>query len=104
MAGWPKDRKNAKAIVAIIKLNKSREKMRKALGMDLNTSTEDAIETFWLLGEFLDQGKVKKQKVNKDLKKRKILLANYKKSINRFKSKINKKDEEEFYKKITDKE
>ncbi len=72
--------------------------------MDLNTSTEDAIETFWLLGEFLDQGKVKKQKVNKDLKKRKILLANYKKSINRFKSKINKKDEEEFYKKITDKE
>ncbi len=104
LAGWPEDRKNAKAIVAIIKLNKSREKMRKALGMDLNTSTEDAIETFWLLGEFLDQGKVKKQKVNKDLKKRKILLANYKKSINRFKSKINKKDEEEFYKKITDKE
>ena len=104
LTAWPEDRKNTKAIVAIIKLNKSREKMRKALGMDLNTSSEDAIEAFWLLGEFLDQGKAKKQKVNKDLKKRKILLANYKKSINRFKSKINKKDEEEFYKKITDKE
>jgi len=103
LAGWPDDRKNARAVVAIIKLNKSREKMRKALGMDLNTSTEDAMEIFWLMGDFLEQGKIKKQKVSKDIKRRKVLLANYKKTINKFSSALKKKEDEEFYKKITDK-
>ena len=103
LAGWPDKRKYSKDVVAIIKLNKSREKMRKALGMDLNTSTEDAIETFWLMGDFLEQGEIKKQKVDKDIKQRKVLLAKYKNTINKFSSALKKKKDEEFYKKITDK-
>ncbi len=38
-------------------MNKGREKMRTALGMDLNTPRKEAIKKFWYLGEFLDMGK-----------------------------------------------
>ena len=36
--------------------------MRKALGMSLEMSTEDAIKRFWVLGEFLELGKPQKLK------------------------------------------
>ena len=44
-------------IYKLIKLNKSREQMRKALGMNLNTSVEEAMERYWVMGDFLEKGK-----------------------------------------------
>ena len=36
---------------------------------------EEAIETFWVLGDYLEKGKVVKQKVHPDVKIRKKLLS-----------------------------
>ena len=73
-------------------MNDGREKMRSALGMTLETSTEEAIKRFWTLGEFLGMGTPKKLgKLDKDLKKRKKLLQRYKSTV----SKLNEKLEEE---------
>ena len=103
IAAWPDKKKNSKTVVTLIKLNKAREQMRKALGMDLNTSVEEAMERYWLMANFLEQGEIKKQKVDKDIKQRKVLLAKYKNTINKFSSALKKKKDEEFYKKITGK-
>ncbi len=100
IANWPDKNKHAKSIVALLKTNKSRKKMREALGMDLNTSVEEAMERFWLMGDFLEQGEVKKKKVNKDIKKRGALLAKYKKSVGSFNSAIKKLEDKKLYDKI----
>ena len=68
---WPEKNENAKEVINMVRLNKSREKMRSALGMDLNTSVEDALEVYWIMSEFLDLGVTKKQRISKDLKSRK---------------------------------
>ena len=48
--------------------------MRSSLGMDLQISTEKAMENYWTLGDFLNQGENKKNKIDKEIKKRKKLL------------------------------
>ena len=48
--------------------------MRKALGMDLNTSVEDAIEVYSIMANFLSIGTPKKQKISKELKLRNNLV------------------------------
>ena len=84
-------------IRSLISINKGREKMRKALGMDLDTPRKEAIKKFWYLGEFLDLGKaLKNDKYEKGLDKRKKLLMAYKQKISLLKEKIKeekKKDE-----------
>ena len=100
IANWPNQSKHSKNIVALLKTNKSRKKMREALGMDLNTSVEEAMERFWLMGDFLEQGEIKKKKVSKDIKKRGALLAKYKKAVSDFNSAIKKREDKEFYDKI----
>ena len=100
IAGWPDKRKYGMTVVSLIKLNKTREQMRKALGMDLNTSIEEAMERYWLMADFLEKGEIKKQKVSKDIKKRRVLLAKYKKAVLDFKSSIEKQEDEELYDKI----
>ena len=100
IATWPDKNEYGKSVVSLIKLNKSREKMRKALGMDLNTSVEAAMERYWVMGDFLEKGEVKRKKINKDLKKRGVLLAKYKKAVVDFKSSIKKQGDEELYDKI----
>jgi len=97
---WPDERKWASTVVSLIKLNKSREQMRKALGMDLNTSIEEAMERYWIMGDFLEKGEIKKQKISKDIKKRGALLAKYKKAVVDFKSSIQKQEDEKLYDKI----
>ena len=73
-------------------MNKGREKMRTALGMDLNTPRKEAIKKFWYLGEFLDMGKaIKNSKHDSKLDTRKALLIEYKQKITKLKDKI--KDE-----------
>ena len=86
-----------------MKLNEARKKMRSTLGMDLNIGVEEAIENFWLMGDFLELGEIKKQKVSKAIIKRGKLLAKYKKAINTFNSEIKKNKDEEFYEKIAKK-
>ena len=45
--------------------------MRSALGLTMETPSKEAINKFWLLGEFLDLGTgVKNAKLAKDLKQR----------------------------------
>ena len=80
-------------IRSLISINKGREKMRKALGMDLDTPRKEAIKKFWYLGEFLDLGKaLKNDKYEKGLDERNKLLLAYKQKISLLKEKI--KDEQ----------
>jgi len=94
---WPEENKNAKQVINMVRLNKSREKMRNALGMDLNTSVEDALEIYWIMGDFLDLGVVKKQKISKDLKSRKKFLSEYKSTILKFNSEFKKNKDKLLY-------
>ena len=101
IASWPNKRKYAKTVVSLIKLNKSREQMRKAMGMDLNTSVEEVMERYWVMGDFLEKGKVEKQeKISKDMKKRKKLLAKYKKAVSGFNSTLKNQEDEKLYNEI----
>ena len=103
MASWPDKKKHKHTIVSLMKLNDSRKKMRSAMGMDLTMGIEEAMESFWLMGDFLEQGERKKQNVDKAIATRGELLAKYKKAVNTFNSEIKRKKEEEFYEKITKK-
>ena len=101
IAAWPDKKKHAKTVVSLIKLNKSREQMRKAMGMDLNTSVEEAMERYWIMGDFLEKGKIEKQeKISKDMKKRKKLLAKYKKAVSGFNSILKNQEDEKLYNEI----
>ena len=101
IAVWPNKKKFAKAVVSLIKLNKSREQMRKAMGMDLNTSVEEVMERYWVMGDFLEKGKIEKQeKISKDMKKRKKLLAKYKKAVSGFNSALKNQEDEKLYNEI----
>ena len=97
LENWPKKNKNSKNVIRMIKLNKSREKMRSALGMDLNTSVEDAIEIYWLMSEFLDLGVTKEQEISKDLKLRKKYLTEYKQIVSKFNSEFKKNKDQYLY-------
>ena len=103
LLAWPEKNKNGKEIIALIKLNRSKEKMRKSLGMDLNTNIEEAMERYWIMGDFLQRGDIKKEKISKDIKKREKLLAKYKKAVNKFNSELKNKEDEDLYKTIENK-
>jgi len=98
--GWPDKKRGGKSIISLLKLNKARKKMRAALGMTMDMSVEEVMERYWILGDFLEQGEIKKQKVHKDVKKRKALLAKYKSRVNRFNSKIESEEDEKLYEQI----
>lgn len=89
--------KRHKSIRSLIKMNDGREKMRSALGMTLDTPTEEAIKRFWTLGEFLGLGTPKALgKLDKDLNKRKKLLQRYKSTVSKLNEKLEQeKDEKE---------
>ena len=100
LLAWPEKNRYGKEVISLIKLNRSKEKMRKSLGMDLNTSIEEAMERYWIMGDFLQKGEIKKEKLSKDFKKREKLLAKYKKAVNKFNSELKNKEDEDLYKKI----
>ena len=77
-------------------MNKGRKNMREALSMDMNTSAKDAIQKFWLLGEFLDLGVPTNNNitVNKDIKDRQDRLDIYKATISTLKKKLEERAEE----------
>ena len=67
--------------------------------MTIETPSKEAINKFWLLGEFLDLGTgVKNKKLAKDLKQRQDKIANYRSQITKLKKKLQddlKKEEDE---------
>ena len=103
LLAWPEKNKYGKEVISLIKLNRSKEKMRKSLGMDLNTSIEESMERYWIMGDFLQRGEIKKEKISKDIKKREKLLAKYKKVVNKFNTELKNKEDEDLYKKIRNK-
>ena len=82
--------KDVSSLHGLIKTNKGWIKMREALGLSLNDDLEIVLKRHWLLGDFLnkDKLKVKKVKINSDIKKRKKLLAEYKSALTRYKNKL----------------
>ena len=97
---WPTKKKKTKEVIQLIKLNKSREKMRNALGMDLDTSVEDAIEVYSIMANFLNMGTLKEQKISKDLKLRNKFLEDYKSVVSKFNSQFKSYDNENLYDQI----
>ena len=86
---FSKKKRDEKKIRSLFGINKGRIAMRKALGMNSDTPTIDAIKKFWLLGEFLDLGTgVKNKKLDKDLKKRQQSLEAYKLQISSLRKKL----------------
>lgn len=100
LENWPTNKKKSKDVVQLIKLNKSREKMRKALGMDLNTSVEDAIEVYSIMANFLSMGTPKKQKISNELELRKKFLEDYKSVVSKFNLQFKNYDNESLYNQI----
>ena len=87
--------KSHKSLRSLISMNDSRVKMRSALGMTLETSTEEAINKFWVLGEFLELGSpVEIGKLDKETKKRKKLLQKYKATLSKLNEKIEKEQKQ----------
>ena len=97
---WPTKKKKTKEVIKLIKLNKSREKMRNALGMDLDTSVEDAIEVYSIMANFLNMGTPKEQEISKELKLRNKFLEDYKSVISKFNSQFKSYDNENLYEQI----
>ena len=70
--------------------------MREALGMTMETPSNEAINKFWLLGEFLDLGTgVNNKKLAKDLKQRQDKIADYKSQIAKLRKKLQEDLEKE---------
>jgi hypothetical protein len=97
LENWPKDNKNSDEVIKMIKLNKSREKMRNALGMDLSTPIEEVLKNYWVMSEFLDLGTPKKQKISRDIIVRKKFLEKYKKQLNNLNSRLKKNKDNQMY-------
>ena len=94
---WPDKKINADKVVSLIKLNESRKMMRNALGMNMNNSIEEVIDTYWTLGDFLQSGKIKVEKVDKDLLKRKRILSEYKSMVSSLKRNLETQDLQRAY-------
>ena len=92
--------KNGKDMKSLIKLNEARKTMRSSLGMDLQLSTEKAIENYWILGDFLNQGETKKNKIEKEIKKRKKIVKEYRSIVSKLTTSIKKEKEKKFYDKL----
>ena len=74
--------------------------MRNALGMDLETSVEDAIEVYSIMANFLNMGTSKEQEISKELKLRNKLLEDYKSTVSKFNSQFKSYDNENLYEQI----
>ena len=91
-----KKKEDEEGIRSLFGLNKGRNSMREALGMNSDTPTKEAINKFWMLGEFLDLGTaVQHDKLANDLKERQKLLEAYKFKIADLKKKLEDETDEE---------
>jgi hypothetical protein len=92
---FSKKKSDEKAIRSLFGMNKGRKNMREALGMDMDTPSKEAIQKFWLLGEFLDLGVPTNNNItiNKDIKDRQDRLDIYKATITNLKKKLEERAE-----------
>lgn len=93
---FSKKKRDEKAIKSLFGMNNGRKNMREALGMDMDTPAKEAIQKFWLLGEFLEMGVPTDNNitVNKDIKDRQDRLDVYKATISTLKKKLEERAEE----------
>ena len=91
-----KKEKDEDAIRSLFGMNNGRKNMREALGMGMDTPAKEAIQKFWLLGEFLDMGVPTDNNitVNQDIKARQDRLDVYKATISTLKKKLEERAEE----------
>ena len=91
-----KKKKDEDAIRSLFGMNYGRKNMRSALGMDMDTPAKEAIQKFWLLGEFLEMGVPTDNNitVNKDIKDRQDKLDVFKATISTLKKKLEERAEE----------
>ena len=91
-----KKKNDESKIRSLFSMNNGRKNMREALGMDMETPIKEAIQKFWLLGEFLEMGVPKDNNitVNKDIKERQDKLDVYKATISTLKKKLEERAEE----------
>jgi len=85
-----KAKSDKKELKSLIKMNKGRLQMRKAIGLKRDDDLSKVFETQWALGNYLnkDKRKVKKNIVDPALKKRRVLLMSYKSALKRYKEKV----------------
>ena len=93
---FSKKKSDEDAIRSLFGMNNGRKNMREALGMDMDTPAKEAIQKFWLLGEFLEMGVPTDNniEVNKDIKDRQDRLDVYKATISTLKKKLEERAEE----------
>ncbi len=77
-------------IHSLIKMNSGRKNMREAMGMSINDDIETVVRKHWVLGDFLNNDKLKVKKVvmDPDIKKRQLLLEKYQNALKRYKAKL----------------
>ena len=79
---------------SLMSLNKARKSMRSAVGLSLKDGPEEAIKRFWIMNEYLSEGKVKTNSIdNKIIKKNKELIK-FKTNITSLKNILQKRIEE----------
>ena len=85
-----RQRNDEAEIYSLIKMNKGRKNMREAMGLSLEDDLAKVLRRHWLLGDFIgnDQVKVKKVKMNSEIKKRKELLTKYQATLKKYKAKL----------------
>ncbi len=93
---FSKRKSDEDAIRSLFGMNNGRKNMREALGMDMDVPVKEAIQKFWLLGEFLEMGVPTDNNitVNKDIKDRQDRLDVYKATISTLKKKLKERAEE----------
>lgn len=75
----------------LIKLNRIRSKLRNALGMTLLTPTEEAVNNFWKMGEYVERNKsenTEKKEFSVELQKRIELLSKFREVTKNIQKKI----------------
>ncbi len=80
-------------IFGLINMNNGRIKMREALGFTMFDNTRDVIDGQLLLGNFLNKDNLKSIKVDisPEMRKKKILITKYKKTLAKYKAKLEEK-------------
>ncbi len=82
-------------IQSVLSMFEGRKNMRNALGIPNDEKPNVAINRFWLMGQFLNQGKPKNREVDESLLKRKDLLEEYKMQVKMLKLKLEQKKTED---------
>ena len=69
------------SINTLLSLNKARESMRKAVGLTLDDTAEEAVKRFWLMNTYLAKGKVKTNTIDTKVKKKINLTTDLKSDL-----------------------